>query len=103
MIAVLFSIFGKKFTGIETYASAIGVSILCGVVISGIPGEGFLGEALIVSFYGFPLEALPIISMLGVLVDPIATMINSSGDTIAAMVVNRLLQKNRDKTAIKTT
>lgn len=90
-IAVLFSIFGKEFSGIETYASAIGISLLCGVVMSGIPGGGFLGEALIVSLYGFPMEALPVISMLGTLVDPIATMINSSGDTIAAMIVNRLL------------
>jgi len=90
-IAVLFSIFGKEFSGIETFASAIGISLLCGVVMSGIPGGGFLGEALIVSLYGFPLEALPIISMLGTLVDPIATMINSSGDTIAAMIVSRLL------------
>lgn len=94
-IAVLFSIFGREFTGIETYASAIGISILCGVVMSGIPGGGFLGEALIVSLYGFPMEALPVISMLGTLVDPIATMINSSGDTIAAMIVNRLLGNNR--------
>ena len=96
-IAVLFSIFGKEFTGIETFASAIGISLLCGVVMSGIPGGGFLGEALIVSFYGFPLEALPIISMLGVLLDPIATMINSSGDTIASMIVSRLLGNNREK------
>jgi hypothetical protein len=29
--------------------------------------------------------------MLGTLVDLIATMINSSGDTIAAMIVSRLL------------
>jgi len=94
-IAVLFSIFGKDFSGIETYASAIGISLLCGVVMSGIPGGGFLGEALIVSLYGFPLAALPIISMLGTLVDPIATMINSSGDTIAAMITARLLGNSR--------
>lgn len=33
----------------------------------------------------------------------IATMINSSGDTIAAMIVSRLLGKNKDINAIKTT
>lgn len=96
-IAVLFSLFGREFSGIETLASAIGVSILCGVVMSGIPGGGFLGETLIVSLYGFGPEALPIISMLGTLVDPIATMINSSGDTIAAMIVTRLLGNNRER------
>ena len=90
-IAVLFSLFGREFWGVDTLAGAVGVSILCGVVMSGIPGGGFLGEALIVSFYGFGPEALPIISMLGALVDPVATMINSSGDTVAAMMINRLL------------
>jgi Na+/H+-dicarboxylate symporter len=88
-IAVLFPMFQKDFSGLDTYATAIGVSILCGVVMSGIPGGGFLGEALIVSLYGFGPEALPVISMLGTLVDPPATMINSSGDTAAAMIVSR--------------
>jgi len=64
-------------------------------VMSGIPGGGFLGEALIVSLYGFAPEALPIIAMLGTLVDPPATMINSSGDTAAAMLVTRLLERKR--------
>lgn len=90
-IAVLFSLFGRDFSGVGTMAGAIGVSLLCGIVMSGIPGGGFLGEALIVSLYGFGPEALPIIAMLGTLVDPPATMINSSGDTVAAMMVNRLL------------
>ncbi|MFC1738032.1 dicarboxylate/amino acid:cation symporter [Planctomycetota bacterium] len=90
-IAVLFSLFGRDFSGVGTLAGAIGVAILCGVVMSGIPGGGFLGEALIVSLYGFGPEALVIISMLGTLVDPPATMINSSGDTVAAMMINRLL------------
>ncbi len=92
-IAVLFSLFGRNFSGLDTFAGAIGVALLCGVVMSGIPGGGFLGEALIVSLYGFGPEALPIISMLGTLVDPPATMINSSGDTVAAMMITRLLGK----------
>lgn len=90
-IAVLFTLYGRNFSGFETMAGAVGVAILCGVVMSGIPGGGFLGETLIVSLYGFGPEALPIISMIGTVVDAPATMINSSGDTVAAMMVNRLL------------
>ncbi|HPO70894.1 MAG TPA: cation:dicarboxylase symporter family transporter, partial [Anaerohalosphaeraceae bacterium] len=90
-IAVLFSIYGHPFAGIETYLTAIGVSLLCGVVMSGIPGGGFLGEVLIVSFYGFGAEALPIISIVGTLVDPPATMVNASGDTVAAIIVSSWL------------
>lgn len=40
-IAVLFSIYGQPFSGIDTYLTAIGVSLLCGVVMSGIPGGDF--------------------------------------------------------------
>ena len=89
-IAILFSVFGRDFSGLGTLAGAIGVALLCGVVMSGITGGGFIGEALIVSLYGFGPEALPIITMVGMLVDAPATMINSSGDTVAAMIVNRL-------------
>jgi Na+/H+-dicarboxylate symporter len=74
-----------------------GTALLCGVVMSGIPGGGFLGEMLIVTLYGFGPEALPIISMLGTLVDPPATMINASGDTVAAMLVTRLTGKRTDR------
>ena len=94
-IAVLFSFFGKDFTGFSTLAGAVGISLLCGVVMSGIPGGGFLGEALIVSLYGFGPEALPIISMLGTLVDLPATMINASGDTAAAMILSRFSKANK--------
>jgi len=92
-IAVLFTLYGREFSGFETLAGAVGVAILCGVVMSGIPGGGFLGEALIVSLYGFGPEALPIISMIGTVVDAPATMINSAGDTAAAMIVSRFTAK----------
>ncbi len=94
-IAVLFALFGRDFSGIEVYATAIGIALLSGTVMSGIPGGGFLGEMLIVSMYGFGPEALPIISMLGTIVDPPATMVNVSGDTAAAMLIARFINKNR--------
>ena len=57
-IAVLFSLYGYDFSGPTVLAGAVGVALLCGLVMSGIPGGGFLGEALIVSIYGFGPEAL---------------------------------------------
>ncbi|MPM76206.1 Proton/glutamate-aspartate symporter [bioreactor metagenome] len=91
-ISFLFGIFGMKFSGIGTFATAVCVAVLSGVAMSGIPGGGLIGEMLIVSLYGFPPEAFPIIAMIGFLVDPPATMINSSGDTIASMMVTRLIE-----------
>jgi len=90
-IAFLFGLFGLPFGGFETLATAVGIALLSGTVMSGIPGGGFTGEILIVTMYGFPPEALPIISMIGTLVDPIATALNAVGDSVASMMVARVL------------
>ncbi|MGV8056757.1 MAG: dicarboxylate/amino acid:cation symporter [Smithellaceae bacterium] len=90
-IAFLFGLFQMNFSGVETIATAVGIALLVGVVVSGIPGGGTIGELLIISLYGFPLEAFPIITMIGTLVDAPATMLNSIGDNVASMVVARML------------
>ncbi len=91
-IAFLFGIFQMPFTGIDTYAMAIAVSILSAFVLSGAPGGGLVGEMLIVSLFGFPAEAFPLIATIGFLVDPAATCLNASGDTIASMMITRLVE-----------
>jgi len=90
-IAFLFGIFNMSFLGIETILTALGIALLTGVVVSGIPGGGTIGELLIISFYGFPPEAFPIITMIGTLVDAPATMLNAIGDNVASMLVARIL------------
>ncbi len=88
-IAFLFGIFGKSFTGIDTYLIAILIAVLSGVVMSGIPGGGLIGEMLIVSLYGFPLEAFPIIATIGWIVDPPATCLNVVGDISSSMLIEK--------------
>ncbi|WP_433926552.1 dicarboxylate/amino acid:cation symporter [Sorangium cellulosum] len=89
--ALLFGLFGRELGGAETYLAVLGVAILSGTVMSGIPGGGFIGELVIVSLFGFPMEALPIISTVGALVDPPATLVNAVGDNVSCMVVARLI------------
>ena len=91
-ISFLFGIFQVPFTGAGTYISALFLSIAGGIVMSGVPGGGLIGEMFIVAMYGFPAEAFPIIATIGYLVDPFATMINASGDTIASMLVTRAVE-----------
>ena len=91
-ISFLFGIFQIPFEGIGTYLSALALSVVGGVVMSGVPGGGIIGEMLIVTMYGFPAEAFPIIATIGYLVDPFATMINASGDTMASMLVTRAVE-----------
>lgn len=91
-ISFLFGIFGQEFSGMGTYITAVALSILGGVVMSGVPGGGLIGEMLIVNMYGFPPEAFPIIATIGFLVDPPATCLNSTGDTVASMMVTRIVE-----------
>lgn len=91
-ISFLFGLYGKDFAGIGTFATAILISVMSGVVMSGVPGGGLIGEMLIVNLYGFPPEAFPIIATIGFLVDPPATMVNACGDSVAAMMVTRLVE-----------
>ncbi len=91
-ISFLFGIFGHEFSGLGTYFTAILLSILGGVVMSGVPGGGLIGEMLIVNMYGFPAEAFPIIATIGFLVDPPATCLNATGDTVASMMVTRMIE-----------
>jgi len=74
-----------------TLVSVIAVALLCGTVMSGIPSGGMLGELLIITLFGFPIKAMPIITMLGTLVDPPATMINVVGDNVCGMLVARAM------------
>ena len=91
-IAFLYGIFGMDFTGVDTYAMAFIVAILSAFVLSGAPGGGLVGDMLIVSMFNFPAEAFPIIATLGFIFDPAATCLNSSGDTIASMMVTRIVE-----------
>jgi len=90
-ISFLFGIFGMEFAGWQTYLISIVIAILSGVVLSGVPGGGLVGEMLIVSLMGFPPEAFPLIATIGFLVDPPATCLNVCGDTVASMMVARII------------
>jgi len=91
-IAFLFGVYNMPFQGFGTYITAVGIAVVSSVAMSGVPGGGLIGEMLIVSMYGFPATAFPLIATLGFLVDPIATMVNSTGDTVAAMMITRLIE-----------
>ena len=90
-IVFLFGIFNTPFIGINNYLIAILIAVLSAVVMSGIPGGGLIGEMLIVSLYGFPMEAFAIIATIGWLIDPPATCLNVVGDVSSSMLVTRII------------
>lgn len=88
-IYVAFVLIGRDFFDPMTLLTAIGITVLVSIVAGGIPNGGYIGEMLMISVYGLPTEAIPAVMIIGTLVDPIATLLNATGDTVAAMLVSR--------------
>lgn len=91
-MAVVFAMFGKSFDSMDTVMLALGMTVLVSIVEGGIPNGGYVGELLFISAYGFPPEALPPAMIIGTLVDPMATLLNSTGDTVASMLITRFTE-----------
>lgn len=88
--------FHKPLTGIDTIAIALLISVVVSIVEGGIPNGGYIGELLVISAYGFPPEAVPAVMIIGTLVDPFATILNATGDTVAGMLITRIVEgKNK--------
>lgn len=91
-IAFLFGIFHMSFSGAGVMLTAVIAAVLAGTVMGAIPGGGMLGEMLILGIYGFPAQALIMIAAISVIIDPLATMLNVTGDTVCSMLVERLVK-----------
>ena len=92
-IAVAFALIGRPFMEPSTLLLALGLTILVSIVAGGIPNGGYIGELLMISAYHLPVEAIPAVMIIGTLVDPMATLLNATGDTVAAMLVNRWVKR----------
>jgi Na+/H+-dicarboxylate symporter len=90
-IAFLFGVYHMDFNSLTVMFTAMGVSMLVGTVMGAIPSGGMLGEMLILSVYGFPSEALMMIAAISVIIDPIATLLNATGNTVSALLVRRII------------
>ena len=90
-IAFLFGVFHLKFAGVSVLFTALGVSLLVGTVMGAIPSGGMLGELLILTVYGFPPSALIVISAISIIIDPLATMLNVTGNSVSSMMIARLV------------
>lgn len=97
-IYVAFVLIGRDFFEPTTLITAVGITILVSIVAGGIPNGGYIGEMLMISVYGLPTEAIPAVMIIGTLVDPMATVLNATGDTVAAMLVSRFGLKGKANT-----
>ena len=85
-IMFLVSLFGGNIDIIHIIFVALTATLL----ITAVPiGGGTISESLIISMLGYPMAALPLLTMVATVIDPAATLLNVVGDEAAAMLVAR--------------
>ena len=91
-IMFLVCLFGTNVSGAGAVMKIIGVALLANLLITGVPiGGGTISEMLIISMMGYPVAALPILTMVATIIDAPATMLNVVGDTVSSMMVTRIV------------
>ena len=70
----------------------LGVALLATLLVTAVPiGGGTISEMLIITMLGFPVAALPILTIIATIIDPPATMLNVVGDSASSMLVARII------------
>ena len=68
------------------------VSLIVTLLVTAVPiGGGTISEMLIISMMGFPVAALPILTIIATIIDAPATVLNVVGDTASSMLVARIV------------
>lgn len=91
-IMFLVCLFGTSLATASDILGIIGVALLANLLITAVPiGGGTISEMLILTMLGYPVAALPILTIIATIIDPPATMLNVVGDTVSSMMVTRIV------------
>lgn len=90
-IVLCCTLFGHPLDSIGDFAFALVIAVAGSIAVSSVPGGGAAMETMVISAFGFPSIALPVLMMMTQLFDAGCTLINSCGDTVASMLVTRVL------------
>ena len=68
------------------------MALIANLLVTAVPiGGGTISEMMILSMMGYPVAALPILTMVATIIDAPATVLNSVGDSVASMMVARVV------------
>ena len=85
-------LFGTDVSGFGGIGKVLIVALIANLLITAVPiGGGTISETLIISMMGYPMGALPILTIIATIIDPPATMLNVVGDTVSSMMVTRVV------------
>lgn len=89
-VVFLLTVFGGAAPSWEALFVVVGVGILVGTVMGAVPTGGMTGELLICSVFGYPPEIAAVLMVISTLIDIPATLLNSTGNVVASVLVNKL-------------
>lgn len=90
-VALLCSVLGMNYVTPHNLIMSVVIAVIASVIMGGIPTGGFIAEILIVSVFGFPTVSIPIMVLIGTIMDAPATALNVTGDTGLAMIIARVV------------
>lgn len=91
-IMFLVGLFGTSLATFGNVMGVLGVALLANLLITAVPiGGGTISEMLIITMLGYPVAALPILTIIATIIDAPATVLNVVGDDVSSMMVARLV------------
>lgn len=91
-IMFLVALFGTSLSTSGEIIGVLGVALLANLLITAVPiGGGTISEMLIITMMGYPLGALPILTIIATIIDAPATVLNVVGDDVSSMIVSRIV------------
>ncbi len=88
----LVCLFGTALGTPEAVLQVLGISLLANLLVTAVPiGGGTISEMLIITMMGYPVSALPILTIIATIIDAPATMLNVVGDDVSSMMVARIV------------
>jgi Na+/H+-dicarboxylate symporter len=91
-IMFLVCLFGTPVNNASIIFKIFGVAFVANLLVSAVPiGGGTISEMLILNMMGYPVAALPVLTIIATIIDPPATMLNVVGDSASSMLVARVV------------
>lgn len=91
-IMFLVALFGVEMASFGDIIGMLGIALVANLLVTAVPiGGGTISEMFIITMMGFPVAALPILTIIATIIDAPATVLNSVGDSAASMLVARFV------------
>lgn len=91
-IMFLVCLFGTNIASPSGIGQVLLVGLIATLLVSAVPiGGGTISEMMILSMMGYPVAALPILTIIATIIDAPATMLNVTGNTASSLLVARIV------------